>query len=194
MIYAYTEDNIRTFLQSVGAVEKAQLIRFFSDELQPVRVEHILNTLAIEHAVNYDETSGLFSAIGYEEVDSETQSRRTLCLWAIAAMGSNGVSEAMTVRFPSQFLVITPESATFDFTVVETPLEAATASRIFREGLTRGSRDDINHVAVLRRPSDAESLMPALATTGFGCICTIDPETKRPTYTVIEKNITSEEA
>ncbi len=182
MIYKYTEKNILSLLQSVGTLEEAQLIRFFSDELQPVRVQYLLNQLVLDHEITFDADKKTYSALGVPDVIDEIAERRILAFWVIANMGSNGVYEVMTTRYPTQFLVIAPDATTYDFTVVENPTEARVASRVMAESLLRGVEDDITHVAILRRPSDGDKLKSALIESGFDCYCTIDFQTKMPTY------------
>lgn len=182
MIYKYTDKNILSLLQSVGTLEEAQLIRFFSDEMQPVRVQYLLNQLVMDHEITYDKEHKTYSALGVPEVIDEIAERRILAFWAVANIGSNGVNEIMTIRYPSQFLVIGPDATTYDLTVIESEMEARVASRVMAESLLRGVEDDINHIAVLRRPSDIEKLRSTLIECGFDCYCTIDFKTKQPTY------------
>ena len=188
MIYKYTEKNIIALLQSVGTLEEAQLIRFFSDELQPIRVQYLLNQLVLDHEITFDKEHKTYSALGTPEVIDEIAERRILAFWPIANMGSNGVYEVMTTRYPSQYLVIAPDAVTYDLTVIETPMEARVASRVMAESLLRGVEDDINHIAVLRRPSDIESLRSVLIECGFDCYCTIDFNTKKPTYVTFDSD------
>ncbi len=182
MIYKYTENNIISLLQSVGTLEEGQLIRFFADELQPIRVQYLLNQLALDHELTYDSDKKTYSAIGVPEIVDEVMERRILAFWVVANMGSNSIYEIMTTRYPTQFLVIKPDATTYDVTVVENEMEARVASRVMAESLLRGVEDDINHIAVLRRPSDVEKLKSVLIESGFDSCCTIDFKTKRPTY------------
>ena len=186
MIYKYTENNIIALLQSVGTLQEAQLIRFFSDELQPIRVRYLLERMAMDHTIIYNKENGTYSAIGTPEVIDEIAERRILAFWAVANMGSNGVYEIMTVRYPVQYLVIGPNAVSYDITVVESEIEARVASRVMAESLLRGVEDDINHIAVLRRPSDINKLKSVLIESGFDCYCTIDPKTKHPTYVAFD--------
>ncbi len=182
MIYKYTENNIIALLQSVGTLEEDQLIRFFSDELQPVRVQYLLNQLVMDHELTLDKEKKTYSAIGTPDVIDEITERRILAFWAVANMGSNGVYEIMTTRYPVQFIVISPDATTYDITVVENETEARVASRVMAESLLRGVEDDITHIAVLRRPTDVDKLKSVLIESGFDCCCTIDYHTKQPTY------------
>lgn len=182
MIYKYTEANIRALLQSVGTLEEAQLIRFFSDELQPIRVKYLLDQLTMDHDITFDEKKKTYSALGTPPVIDEVVERRILAFWAVANMGSNGVNEVMLTRYPTQFLVICPDSSTFDLSVIETAQEARVAARVMAESLLRGMQDDITHIAVLRRPSDIDKLRSPLIECGFDAYVTIDPNTKHPTY------------
>lgn len=190
MIYKYTEDNIRSLLHSVGTLEEAQLVRFFSDELQPIRVKYLLDQLALDHDITYDAKSKTYSALGVPEVVGEISNRLILAFWAVAHLGSNRVQEIMLSRYPVQFIVIAPDASTYDFTVVETAMEARVAARMFAESIlrkrTQGANgteeDDVNHVAVLRRESDLADLKQVLTDAGFDSVCVVDFETKKPHY------------
>lgn len=182
MIYNYTETNIVSLLQSIGTLHEDQLIRFFSDELQPIRVKYLLNELTLNREITYDKDRKLYTAVGAPSVIDEVMERRIFAFWAVANIGSNGVYEILTTRYPTQFLVIAPDATTYDITVVETELEARVASRVMAESLLRGVEDDINHIAVLRRPTDIDRLRSVLIETGFDCYCTIDFESKSVSY------------
>lgn len=182
MIYKYTENNIIALLQDVGTLEEAQLIRFFADELQPIRVKYLLNELTLNREITHDKEHNTYSALGTPALIDEVLDRRILAFWVVANMGSNGVYEVFTTRYPTQFMVITPDAVTYDLSVIETPMEARIASRVMAESLLRGVEDDVNHVAVLRRPSDVEKLRSVLIESGFDCCCTVDYQTKKVTY------------
>jgi hypothetical protein len=186
MIYNYTETNIVSLLQSVGTLEEGQLVRFFSSELQPIRVKYLLNELVLNRVITFDKDHCTYSAVGTPSVIDEIVERRILAFWAVANMGSNGVYEILTTRYPTQFLVIAPDATTYDFTVIESDLEARVAARVLAESLMRGVEDDINHVAVLRRPSEVERLRSVLIETGFDCCCTIDYQTKAVSYVTFD--------
>ncbi len=182
MIYQYTETNIACLLQSVGTLEEAQLVRFFADELPPHRVRRLLEELALRREIVHDRERGTYSAVGVPAVVDEVARRRILAFWAVANMGSDSVYEILTTRYPTQFLVISPDSASYDFTVVETPGEARVAARVMAESLMQNVPDDISHVAVVQRPSEEEKLRGALVETGFDCCCIADAQAGSVVY------------
>jgi hypothetical protein len=145
-------------------------------------VKYLLNELTLNREITYDKDRKLYTAVGAPSVIDEVMERRIFAFWAVANMGSNGVYEILTTRYPTQFLVIAPDATTYDITVVETELEARVASRVMAESLLRGVEDDINHIAVLRRPTDIDRLRSVLIETGFDCYCTIDFESKSVSY------------
>ena len=59
MIYRYTIDNILSLMQNMGTLKREQIKRFFSSELEPNRVEYLLNQLAIKHILIYDEDADI---------------------------------------------------------------------------------------------------------------------------------------
>ena len=183
MIYLHTDDNILALLQTVGSLEKAQLKRFFSDELQPIRVDYLLNQLVLKHQLTFNENTGIYSAIGARAVNPEVRERALLAFWVVANMGSNGVSQILTNYYPSQYVIVAQDFSTYDITVVESETEARTAARVLAATILRGMQDDITHIAVLRRPSDVQRLRSVLIECGFDCCVTIDPSSKKPTYT-----------
>lgn len=183
MIYAYTQDNIKALLQAVGTLEEGQLVKFFSNELQPIRVKYLLNELVLNHEIKFDEQKRTYSWLGTPKLIDEVYERRILAFWAIAGLGSNAVMDIDTPKFPVQFLVYGKDSGeTYDYSVIESEPEARLAARVIYASLLPGVKDDIRHIAVLRRESDLKKLKSALIECGFDCAVSIDYMTKDITY------------
>ena len=186
MIYEYTVHNIKALMQDLGSLEEAQLIRFFSNELQPIRVKYLLDQLVIRHFLNYDSEKNIYSYIGAAKLNPEIAERRRLAFWVVANMGSNSVLDVYPIRYPSQLNVVSIDKTSYDITVVESEEDARTAVRVRQNSQIAGGVDDVNHIAVLRRPSDARKLLPVLEACGFDSYCTIDPSTKQPIWSTID--------
>jgi len=184
MIYRYTIDNILTLMQNMGTLKREQIKRFFSSELEPNRVEYLLNQLAIKHILIYDEDADTFSFVGAAPYSKDASERLMRAFWVLVAAGSSNVQEIMLTRYPTQLLFISPENDAYDVTVVNTSHEAILAQRVRSETIMRGVSDIVTHVAVLQKKSD----VTLLQNCGFDCYCTIDPLTQDVKYYQISGN------
>ena len=184
MIYRYTIDNILSLMQNMGTLKREQIKRFFSSELEPNRVEYLLNQLAIKHILIYNEDADTFSFVGAAPYSKDASDRLITAFWVLVAAGSNNVQEIILTRFPTQFLFITPAGDTYDVTVVESEHDALLAQRVRSETILRGVSDIVTHLAVLNRPEDAVMLKNA----GFDYYCLIDPATKDVKYVQLDGN------
>lgn len=182
MIYKYTEDNILSLLRCVYTIKKEQLLRFFADEQRVATVQYILDRLELDHDVTRDAEAETYSAIGAPEFDDQTLERRLFAFWPIAFMGSNNVQEIMTLRYPQQYLVIPPSGECFDFTVIDSEMDARIAGRLIAESMPRDGVDSTNHVAVLRRESDLDRLTETLRNCNFNTVCYLEKDTHKPVY------------
>lgn len=178
MVYKYTIDNILSLMQTMGTLNKEQLKRFFASELEPNRVEYLLNQLEIKHILIHHPADDTFSFVGAAPYNTDSAKRLMRAFWVLVAAGSNSVQEVILTRYPTQFLFITPDNEAFDVTVVETPHEALLAQRVRGETIVRGVSDVVTHVAVLRSPDHVKYLKNC----GFDCYCTIDPVTHNVKY------------
>ncbi len=182
MLYKYTIHNLLSLMQTAGTLKREQIKKFFSCELEPNRVEHLLNQLAIKHILSYNEKEDTFTFIGAAPYSDENSKKLIYSFWVLVAAGSNNVQEIMLTRYPTQFLFITPNNEAFDVTVVQSSHEALLAQRVRSESLSRGVSDIVTHVAVLYKKSDVK----LLENCGFDCYCIIDPTTKDVKYYQIE--------
>lgn len=186
MIYQYTCDNIKALMQDMGTLEEAQLIRFFSNEMQPIRVKYMLDQYVIRRLFSYDEEKKIYQYMGAAHLTPEVADRRRLAFWVVANMGSTNVMDVYPIRYPCLMNVVSTDNISYDITVVESEDEARQAVRVRQNSQIAGGVDDVNHIAVLRRPSDAKKLHPVLQACGFDSYCTIDPTTKQPVWSTID--------
>ena len=186
MLYRYTIDNILSLLQTVGTLYKEQIVRFFAPELPAFHVVNLLNQLVVKHILIYDAEADTFSFIGAAHYEKNVQERVMKAFWVLAATGSADVIEIVMTRYPTQFMFITNKESDncFDVTVVNSEHEALVAQRMRSIELIRDTSDVVSHIAVLRRPEDANMLKNA----GFDMYCVIDPKTKEVKYYNLEEN------
>lgn len=178
MVYKYTIDNILSLMQNMGTLEKEQIKRFFASELEPNRVEYLLNQLEIKHILIYDQEAETYTFVGAAPYEKESAKRLMKAFWVLVAAGSSSVQEIILTRYPTQFLFITHDNDAYDVTVVETAHEAILAQRVRSETIVRGVSDIVTHVAVLNNQEDAK----LLKNCGFDNYCVIDPLTKNVKY------------
>lgn len=178
MIYKYTIDNILSLMQNMGTLGKEQLKRFFSSELEPNRVEYLLNQLEIKHILIPDKKDETYTFVGAAPYSKDSAERLMTAFWVLVAAGSINVREVILTRYPTQFLFITHDNNAYDVTVVYTEHEAILAQRVRSETIVRGLKDIVTHVAILRSREDAK----LLKNCGFDNYCIIDPLTKNVKY------------
>lgn len=185
MLYKYTIDNLVSLMQTVGTLKKEQIIRFFSAELAPYRIEYLLNQLLIKHIFTYNETTDCYSFVGAAHYKDEPQEMVMRAFWPLVAAGSNNVREVILPQYSSaQILFITHDNKAFDVAVIHTHHDALVSQRVRSELIPRGEKDVVSHVAVLKRKEDAKILDGC----GFDNICIIDPSSKNVSYIEVEDN------
>ncbi len=181
MIYEYTRFNVISLMQSVGTLEREQLVRFFSDEMQEVRLKKLLETLVLTNYLKYDENRERYSYHASPALSEDVTERKIHAFWPLACWGSRSVLQIYPLDYPSQFMAITPDNLVYDITVCRTPNDAQLAKTVRELQAVRGVPDDINHMAVVLSAEVGEKLK----VYGFDMYCIIDPFTHTPDYTVL---------
>lgn len=184
MIFRYTSDNIMSLMQTVGTLQKDQIIGFFKHELPEYRIKYLLNQLTIKHILVYNEETDYYSFVGAAHFREETQKKQIRAFWVLVAAGSSNVLQILIPEYPTQFLFIGTNEEVYDVTIVESHHDALLAQRIRSNSLFRGVSDPVTHTAILRRAEDVKMLEGC----GFDNYCTIDPTTKEVTYYRIDDN------
>ena len=178
MIYDSTEKNIISLLQSVGSLERAQLIRFFSDAMPAVKVEGLLRTLTAYSFLRYDGNLDRFSYHNATDMTEELEKRKIRAFWIAAQCGSREVLQIYSTEYPTQLTFINPKNIVFDVTVCYSENEGLLAKQIRDRQSVKGVPDATNHIAVVTDPN----LGARLGRYGFDCFCTLDPKTHVPHY------------
>ena len=90
--------------------------------------------------------------------------------------------------YPAQFFFITNEGKAFDVTYVKGRVDAQLAMRERNISFVDGAADEINHVAIIRSPKEAEEFH--LKEYGFDTYCIYDSE-HVPHYTSLRDTVSA---
>ncbi len=182
MMYEYTQYNLISLMQSVGTLEREQLVRFFSDEMSQARIGKMLEKLVLANYLKYDPATEQYTYHAAPEIKKDIVDRKILAFWPLASWGSNSLLQIYPLDYPSQFMAITPDNIVYDITVCRSTNEAQIAKTVRDLHAVKGVADDINHMAVVTSASIGEQLRPY----GFDMYCTIHPFSHEPSYTMLE--------
>ncbi len=178
MIYESTPRNIYKFMRNVGVARKEQILRFFSDERDAVRLEYYLEQMIKNRMLDYDERTEVFSWHRMVKVVEQEVKLRLKALWVVVAFKSSRVREIVLLNYPFQFLIITHDNLVYDISCCYETIDATLAMRTYNLNRIDGIEDEINHIAIV----DSEELGNKIGTLGFfDSYCILDKNHK-PKY------------
>lgn len=182
MIYEFTEHNLISLMQNVGTLDRDQLIRFFSDEMSETRIKKMLDKMVLQNFLKFDLKSNRYTYHAYPELKPDIIDKKIRAFWPIASWGSNEITQIYVLKYPFQYMVVTPENIAYDITVCSSTAEAQLAKNLWMRYAIAGVPDDVNHMAVVT----SDKLGEQLQAYGFDMYCTLDSISHEPNYTLYE--------
>lgn len=178
MLYESTPNNMIAMVRSVGYVGRDQLVRFFSDVADSVRIEYYIKQLGKSRLFDIDEAKNIISWHMGPKINEREIKRRIRAFWVIASsFRSEGIRDVTLLPYPSQFMFVTHKNEVYDLTVLSSKEEATVAQRKHSMWKIDGVEDDVNHIVIV----DSEALGKSLDAYGFDSYCVLDRSYK-PKY------------
>ena len=188
MKYLRLYDNLSLIFNICGAITQEQAVRFFGDKETEDNIRYYLKKLSRESLVFYDEKADTLYWKGAGGESKDTLKRRLYAFWVVVAVGSDNLREIDVATYPSQLFFITNDGKAFDVTYVKARVDAQLAMRERNFSFVEGYADEINHVAVIRSPKEAEEFH--LKEYGFDTYCIYDSD-HVPHYTSLRDNVSA---
>lgn len=185
MMYKYPDKNLMALLQSVQVLKRQQILNFFSDVIDPLKMEQLLYYMTQKRFILYNEAADIYLSVAAPEVADAVLNRRLYAFWVLAYWGSANIGQVSLMDEPSQFLATTTDNELLDITVTANYTEAVTAARLRSKYMMNGLEDDVNHIAVLLNNRDNTEIIKALKDCGYDSYCTLDSGTFMPQYTAL---------
>ena len=182
MMYEYFKDNLKCLMQTVGVLNRQQLLRFFSDTMPESRIKYWLERMVLANMLDYDEKTDRYSWRGYCKLNKELTDRRITAFWVLANWGSSKITTVEVLAYPQQYWVITSENVSYDIAVCKTTNDASLVMNKLRLQSVKGESDETIHIAIV--PND--TIGAEMQNYGFDCYCILNPLTHEAAYTTID--------
>lgn len=179
MLESTIECKVLSLLQNLGALEREQILRFFSAEVPATRLEVILKHLDDYSMINYNKATDTYAFHSDPLELSQKQKLVISAFWIAAANGSHQTLELCRVEYPQQYLFVDTRNLAFDVTMVYDENTASLAYRLRKARLPQGVPDLVTHLGVVRNHELGAKL---IVNYGFDYYVMVNPETKEITY------------
>lgn len=179
MLESTIECKVLSLLQNLGALEREQILRFFSAEVPATRLEVILKHLDDYNMINYNKATDTYAFHSDPPELTPKQKLVIAAFWVAASNGSHQTIELCRVEYPQQYLFVDTRNLAYDVTMVYDENTASTAYRLRKARLPQGMPDLITHLGVV---VNHELGAKIVRNYGFDFYVMVNPETKEVIY------------
>ena len=187
MINKYTQDNILELMKNIPAITREQMIRFFSDSLDPSKINVLIDDLiATSFLTLHEDIPDCITTRFTTRKKANIVERFIDAFWPIVYMGSQNVEMVVQSYYPIQYFVIGNEIdengeediTLYDFTLCDSD-GLAKGGMIARKFYSyTGEVDDIQHIAIIHKESD----IAYLKGYGYDTACIVNRNTHEIRY------------
>lgn len=150
MLYVDIFDNMKSFINTVGVVERRQLYTLFR-KCTTEQVDGVIRQLKHSKYV-VEKKDGLLERTTKCALTPAAQELITKAAWIPVQYGVDGLQEVLTAQFPSQLFFITSDWQCMDVTVIypQTMNSQMSAAKRYFEHMTPNQMEDATiHIAML---------------------------------------------
>lgn len=149
MIYTYTNHNLISLMQDIGYADREQLVDFFSDTMPANRVGALIDRYVEDKFFDYEESKKRVKYSAAPEMEEEIIRRRIKAFRVLSNWGSTQIQQIYVLRYPMQYMIITPDNIVFDVTVCDSLNEAHVAAKLWNVSAVKNVPDDVNHIGIV---------------------------------------------